>query len=137
MVFSQHQFRSHLSVISSAALSPLLPFITIVVSRLQMQRETLFLSFFPRVSFHIKLTKCSRAAGLKPHCIGFLLSHSVEHDFRQQEGRLQSVMEALDGEYDVPAPALAKAPPPATLPAYRATTKGRVKKLRKKCFWWL
>lgn len=62
--------------------------------------------------------------------------YSVEHDFRQQEGRLHCIMEALDGEYDVPAPTLAKAPP-ATPPAYRPTTKGRVKKLRKKCFWWL
>ncbi|XP_034454117.1 protein INSYN2B [Hippoglossus hippoglossus] len=62
--------------------------------------------------------------------------YSVEHDFRQQEGRFQGVMEALEGEYDVPAPALTK---PATTPApsSRPGTKARVKKLRKKCFWWL
>ncbi|XP_052429995.1 protein INSYN2B-like isoform X1 [Carassius gibelio] len=57
--------------------------------------------------------------------------YSVEHDFRVQEGRLQSILEALDeAEYDVPAPV----PKPAYM---RPRTKSRVKKLRKKCFWWL
>ncbi|XP_054647412.1 uncharacterized protein LOC129189600 [Dunckerocampus dactyliophorus] len=62
--------------------------------------------------------------------------YSVEHDFRLQEGRFQGVMESLEGEYDVPAPVLAK-PPAATSQASRPSTKARVKKLRKKCFWWL
>ncbi|TWW55586.1 Protein FAM196B [Takifugu flavidus] len=62
--------------------------------------------------------------------------YSVEHDFRQQEGRLQGVIEALEGEYDVPAPTLTK-PTPTPPSSYRPSTKGRVKKLRKKCFWWL
>ncbi|XP_035525557.1 protein INSYN2B [Morone saxatilis] len=62
--------------------------------------------------------------------------YSVEHDFRQQEGRLQGVMEALEGEYDVPAPALTK-PTLAPSSSSRPSTKARVKKLRKKCFWWL
>nr|XP_019941484.1 PREDICTED: protein FAM196B-like [Paralichthys olivaceus] len=62
--------------------------------------------------------------------------YSVEHDFRQQEGRFQGVMEALDGEYDVPAPALTK-PTLIPTPSSRPGTKARVKKLRKKCFWWL
>ncbi|KAM9850228.1 uncharacterized protein insyn2b [Aulostomus maculatus] len=62
--------------------------------------------------------------------------YSVEHDFRQQEGRLQGVMEALEGEYDVPAPTLTK-PTPAISQSNRPSTKARVKKLRKKCFWWL
>lgn len=61
---------------------------------------------------------------------------SVEHDFRQQEGRFQVVMEALEGEYDVPAPTLTK-PSVAPSSTCRPSTKGRVKKLRKKCFWWL
>ncbi|XP_055782641.1 mucin-5B-like [Salvelinus fontinalis] len=56
--------------------------------------------------------------------------YSVEHDFRQQEGRFQPVMETLDGVYDVPLPV--PKPPPS-----RPSTKARVKKLRKKCFWWL
>lgn len=60
----------------------------------------------------------------------------MEHDFRQQEGRFQGVMEALDGEYDVPAPTLTK-PAPAPSSSGRPSTKARVKKLRKKCFWWL
>ncbi|XP_035505372.2 uncharacterized protein LOC118319240 [Scophthalmus maximus] len=60
--------------------------------------------------------------------------YSVEHDFRQQEGRLQGVMETLEGEYDLPAPALTK---PTQAPSSRPGTKARVKKLRKKCFWWL
>ncbi|KAG7518302.1 hypothetical protein JOB18_030403 [Solea senegalensis] len=60
--------------------------------------------------------------------------YSVEHDFRQQEGRLQVIMEALEGEYDVPATALTK---PMQAPSSRTGTKARVKKLRKKCFWWL
>ncbi|XP_044061758.1 protein INSYN2B [Siniperca chuatsi] len=62
--------------------------------------------------------------------------YSVEHDFRQQEGRLQGVMEALEGDYDVPAPTLTK-PTPAPSSTNRPSTKARVKKLRKKCFWWL
>uniref|UniRef100_A0A3B1K950 Inhibitory synaptic factor family member 2B n=1 Tax=Astyanax mexicanus TaxID=7994 RepID=A0A3B1K950_ASTMX len=57
--------------------------------------------------------------------------YSVEHDFRLQEGRFQNVLEALDMEYDVPAP-IPKQPVPS-----RPRTKNRVKKLRKKCFWWL
>ncbi|XP_077387609.1 uncharacterized protein insyn2b [Festucalex cinctus] len=59
--------------------------------------------------------------------------YSVEHDFRQQEGRFQGVMESLEGEYDVPAPLLTK----ASVATSRPSTKTRVKKLRKKCFWWL
>ncbi|XP_041652789.1 INSYN2B protein [Cheilinus undulatus] len=62
--------------------------------------------------------------------------YSVEHDFRQQEGRFQGVIEALEGEYDVPAPTLPK-PTPASSTVSRPSTKARVKKLRKKCFWWL
>ncbi|XP_029020269.1 serine/arginine repetitive matrix protein 1 [Betta splendens] len=62
--------------------------------------------------------------------------YSVEHDFRQQEGRFQEILEALEGEYDVPAPALTK-PTPAPSSCSRPSTKARVKKLRKKCFWWL
>ncbi|XP_078116737.1 uncharacterized protein insyn2b [Sander vitreus] len=62
--------------------------------------------------------------------------YSVEHDFRQQEGRFQGVMEALEGEYDVPAPTLTK-PTPAPSSSSRPSTKARVKKLSKKCFWWL
>ncbi|XP_032411021.1 protein INSYN2B isoform X1 [Xiphophorus hellerii] len=37
--------------------------------------------------------------------------YSVEHDFRQQEGRFQGVIEALEGEYDVPAPTQTKPTP--------------------------
>ncbi|XP_053370632.1 uncharacterized protein LOC128544501 [Clarias gariepinus] len=55
--------------------------------------------------------------------------YSVEHDFRLQEGRFQSVLEALDMEYDVPF--FPKADPS------RPRNKNRIKKLRKKCFWWL
>ncbi|KAM3866648.1 LOW QUALITY PROTEIN: uncharacterized protein insyn2b [Diretmus argenteus] len=62
--------------------------------------------------------------------------YSVEHDFRQQEGRFQGVMEALEGESDVPAPIMTK-PVPAPSSSTRPSTKARVKKLRKKCFWWL
>ncbi|XP_071379220.1 protein INSYN2B-like [Centroberyx affinis] len=62
--------------------------------------------------------------------------YSVEHDFRQQEGRFQGVMEALEGEYDVPASTVTK-PMPAPSSSTRPSTKARVKKLRKKCFWWL
>ncbi|KAM9741390.1 uncharacterized protein insyn2b isoform 1-T1 [Menidia menidia] len=62
--------------------------------------------------------------------------YSVEHDFRQQEGRFQGVIEALEVEYDVPASTLTK-PMPASSSSSRASTKARVKKLRKKCFWWL
>uniref|UniRef100_A0A8C7XWV7 Protein FAM196B n=1 Tax=Oryzias sinensis TaxID=183150 RepID=A0A8C7XWV7_9TELE len=46
--------------------------------------------------------------------------YSVEHDFRQQEGRFQGVMEALEGEYDVLATSLTKptsAPSSSTRPS--------------------
>ncbi|KAJ8015351.1 hypothetical protein DPEC_G00025210 [Dallia pectoralis] len=56
--------------------------------------------------------------------------YSVEHDFRQQEGRLQPVMETLDRDYDVPVSV------PKPCPS-RPSARARVKKLRKKCFWWL
>lgn len=61
--------------------------------------------------------------------------YSVEHDFRQQEGRFQGVMEALEGEYDVPANTQTKTMPASS--SSRPSTKAKVKKLRKKCFWWL
>uniref|UniRef100_A0AAV2MID5 Uncharacterized protein n=1 Tax=Knipowitschia caucasica TaxID=637954 RepID=A0AAV2MID5_KNICA len=61
--------------------------------------------------------------------------YSVEHDFRQQEGRFQGVMEALEGEYDVPVTTQTKTMPASS--SSRASTKAKVKKLRKKCFWWL
>lgn len=61
--------------------------------------------------------------------------YSVEHDFRQQEGRFQGVMEALEGEYDVPATIQTKTMPASS--SSRPSTKAKVKKLRKKCFWWL
>lgn len=61
--------------------------------------------------------------------------YSVEHDFRQQEGRFQGVMEALEGEYDVPATTQPKTMPASS--SSRPSTKAKVKKLRKKCFWWL
>ncbi|XP_067374296.1 protein INSYN2B isoform X2 [Channa argus] len=64
------------------------------------------------------------------------ISEGVEHDFRQQEGRFQGIMEALEEEYDVPAPSLTKPTPVASSSSY-PSTKARVKKLRKKCFWWL
>ncbi|XP_064182085.1 uncharacterized protein LOC135250086 [Anguilla rostrata] len=57
--------------------------------------------------------------------------YSVEHDFRQQEGRFQGVLDTLEGDYDTPLPAL----PPPSRPS--SNTKNKVKKLRKKCFWWL
>ncbi|XP_041694595.1 uncharacterized protein LOC121532866 [Coregonus clupeaformis] len=56
--------------------------------------------------------------------------YSVEHDFRQQEGRFQPVMETLDRDYDFPLPVTKPAPS-------HPSAKTRVKKLRKKCFWWL
>ncbi|XP_059202177.1 protein INSYN2B [Centropristis striata] len=62
--------------------------------------------------------------------------YSVEHDFRQQEGRFLGVLEVLDGDSDVPAATLTK-PTAAPSSTSRPSTKARVKKLRKKCFWWL
>ena len=67
----------------------------------------------------------------------------MEHDFRQQEGRLQEVMEALDGEWDglgtnpPPGPKNMTAAASSSSSSARPSTKSRVKKLRKKCFWWL
>uniref|UniRef100_A0AAQ4NWD8 Protein FAM196B n=1 Tax=Gasterosteus aculeatus aculeatus TaxID=481459 RepID=A0AAQ4NWD8_GASAC len=65
--------------------------------------------------------------------------YSVEHDFRQQEGRFQGVLEALEGECDVPAPTPTKLAPASQASSFpsRPSARARVKKLRKKCFWWL
>ncbi|KAI5626835.1 protein FAM196B-like [Silurus asotus] len=57
------------------------------------------------------------------------MSEGVEHDFRLQEGRFQSVLEALDMEYDVPSF--------PKMDLSRPRNKNRIKKLRRKCFWWL
>ncbi|KAI4818658.1 hypothetical protein KUCAC02_003962, partial [Chaenocephalus aceratus] len=81
-------------------------------------------------------SNCAPAASPVSSSLSLSLLFSVEHDFRQQEGHFQGVMEALDGEYDVPALTLTK-PTLAPSSACRPSTKARVKKLRKKCFWWL
>ncbi|XP_066573237.1 inhibitory synaptic factor 2A-like [Amia ocellicauda] len=66
--------------------------------------------------------------------------YSVEHDFRQQEGRFQGVLQCLMGEAEgplkqpPPSPSPPTPPPPPTAPH---GVKSKAKKLRRKCFWWL
>nr|XP_023698728.1 protein FAM196B-like isoform X1 [Paramormyrops kingsleyae]XP_023698729.1 protein FAM196B-like isoform X1 [Paramormyrops kingsleyae]XP_023698730.1 protein FAM196B-like isoform X1 [Paramormyrops kingsleyae] len=55
--------------------------------------------------------------------------YSVEHEFRLQEDRFKGVLESLEREYDVPS----LEPPVPPITSY----KNKVKKLRRKCFWWL
>lgn len=77
------------------------------------------------------INNCSTC--LKTACI----IYSVEHDFRQQEGRFQGVLETLDGDYEVPVPIPRPSSAGGTVAPSRDRAKSRVKKLRKKCFWWL
>lgn len=95
--------------------------------------HSIFLSYPPplSVSFSLPLfLSPSLSPSPPPSPLSPLSLSSVEHDFRQQEGRFQPVMETLDRDYDFPLPV----PKPA--PAH-PNTKTLVKKLRKKCFWWL
>nr|XP_060632228.1 INSYN2B protein-like [Anolis sagrei ordinatus] len=68
--------------------------------------------------------------------------YSVEHDFRQQEGRLQRVLSTVKAELRPSSPPLAPAtgpptPPCQPRPVARLTTKGEARKAWRKCFWFL
>ncbi|XP_068800145.1 INSYN2B protein-like [Struthio camelus] len=66
--------------------------------------------------------------------------YSVEHDFRQQEGRLRRVLSSLESEASRSSPAAAGAGLPGgqePAPASRLPAKLDSKKSRRKCFWFL
>ncbi|XP_016854006.2 INSYN2B protein isoform X2 [Anolis carolinensis] len=68
--------------------------------------------------------------------------YSVEHDFRQQEGRLQRVLSTVKVELGPSSPPASPAmgppsPPCQPLPVARLSTKGEARKAWRKCFWFL
>ncbi|XP_062839739.1 uncharacterized protein LOC103281528 isoform X3 [Anolis carolinensis] len=70
------------------------------------------------------------------------LASSVEHDFRQQEGRLQRVLSTVKVELGPSSPPASPAmgppsPPCQPLPVARLSTKGEARKAWRKCFWFL
>lgn len=64
---------------------------------------------------------------------------SVEHDFRQQEGRFQRVLSHMEGEAAQSSPAAGPVPPARQEPSpvSRLPAKLDSKKSRRKCFWFL
>lgn len=74
----------------------------------------------------------------RPRC------RSVEHDFRQQEGRFQRVLSHIEGDTGPSSPPVAlgvagtpSPPRQEPSPASRLPAKLDVKKSRRKCFWFL
>ncbi|XP_042663918.1 nascent polypeptide-associated complex subunit alpha, muscle-specific form-like [Tyto alba] len=66
--------------------------------------------------------------------------YSVEHDFRQQEGRFQHVLSHIEGEAMPSSPAAAGAalpPRQEPSPVMKLPAKLDAKKSRRKCFWFL
>ncbi|KAM6313702.1 uncharacterized protein AAHN32_001529 [Aegotheles albertisi] len=67
--------------------------------------------------------------------------YSVEHDFRQQEGRFQRVLSHMEGDATPGSPAAVAeaAPPPRQepVPVPKLPMKLDTKKSRRKCFWFL
>ncbi|XP_032043024.1 INSYN2B protein-like [Aythya fuligula] len=65
--------------------------------------------------------------------------YSVEHDFRQQEGRFQRVLSHIEGEAAQSSPAAGPVPPARQEPSpvSRLPAKLDSKKSRRKCFWFL
>lgn len=60
---------------------------------------------------------------------------SVEHDFRQQEGRFQRVLSHMEGDAAHGSPTPGPVPPARQEPSPPA--KLDAKKSRRKCFWFL
>ncbi|KAM6135605.1 uncharacterized protein FYN12_002248 [Phoenicopterus ruber ruber] len=64
--------------------------------------------------------------------------YSVEHDFRQQEGRFQRVLSHIEGDTTPSSPAAAALlPRQESSPVTKLPAKLDVKKSRRKCFWFL
>ncbi|XP_075773786.1 uncharacterized protein LOC142825635 [Pelodiscus sinensis] len=66
--------------------------------------------------------------------------YSVEHDFRQQEGRFQRVLSSIEGESRQSSPTTARATMPSRQelsPVPKLLAKLDSKKSRRKCFWFL
>lgn len=69
------------------------------------------------------------------------LARSVEHDFRQQEGRFQQVLSHIEGDTTPSSPAAAVGavlpPRQEPSPVTKLPAKLDTKKSRRKCFWFL
>lgn len=69
------------------------------------------------------------------------LARSVEHDFRQQEGRFQQVLSHIEGDTTPSSPAAAVGavlpPRQEPSPVTKLPAKLDAKKSRRKCFWFL
>lgn len=70
-----------------------------------------------------------------------LLARSVEHDFRQQEGRFQRVLSHIEGDATPSSPAAVAGailpPRQEPSPVTKLPAKLDTKKSRRKCFWFL
>lgn len=63
--------------------------------------------------------------------------HSVEYDFRQQEGRFHQILKTLDNAEQNPASASPQKPPPDPPAPEKKELRRKTKKVKRKCFWWI
>lgn len=100
----------------------------------------------PRKSAHREMPGAVAGGGprqpMASNAVPFaLLARSVEHDFRQQEGRFQRVLSHIEGDTTPSSPVAAAGaiPPPRQEPSpvTKLPAKLDAKKSRRKCFWFL
>ncbi|NXI59762.1 F196B protein, partial [Chloroceryle aenea] len=63
--------------------------------------------------------------------------YSVEHDFRQQEGRFHQILKMLDHAEQNPALASPQKLPPDHPAPEKKELRRKTKKVKRKCFWWI
>ncbi|NXE48367.1 F196B protein, partial [Casuarius casuarius] len=63
--------------------------------------------------------------------------YSVEHDFRQQEGRFHQILKRLDHAEQSPATASPQKLPSDPPVPEKKELRRKTKKVKKKCFWWI
>lgn len=63
--------------------------------------------------------------------------HSVEYDFRQQEGRFHQILKTLDHAEQTPAPASPQKLPSDHPAPEKKELRRKPKKVKRKCFWWI
>ncbi|KFQ18887.1 Protein FAM196B, partial [Merops nubicus] len=63
--------------------------------------------------------------------------YSVEHDFRQQEGRFHEILKMLDHAEQIPASASPQKLPSDHPAPEKKELRRKTKKVKRKCFWWI
>lgn len=66
-----------------------------------------------------------------------LFFHSVEYDFRQQEGRFHQILKMLDHAEQNPASASPQKLPSDHPAPEKKELRRKTKKVKRKCFWWI